>query len=71
MYILGKLGRLAPTREALIRALAEQWSYAHAENCTNQWPHPGACHWPLPPELTAEDVATEAAHEASPPPWLR
>jgi hypothetical protein len=41
--------------EQLRQALLEQWLDAHAEHCTNEYPHSGTCHW-QPPQVLGDPV---------------
>ena len=42
--------------------LMDQWLSNHAEHCganVPPWPHPGMCHWPMPPALRRHMSASE------------
>jgi hypothetical protein len=43
-------GKRALRREIkqLRKELLKQWLDAHADHCTNEYPHDGDCHWPPP-----------------------
>lgn len=50
-------GKEALRREIAVlrRELLEQWLSAHADHCTNEYPHAGDCHWP-PPAVLGDPV---------------